>query len=97
MLVGVDHAVFDWYGNLYAANVYTHTIVKVDQDLVVTSFLDNDLNIYKPASLSLGGVWDPFSIYLTNYEDAVDKFPPPDPEPNPADVVKFDFCWPGKQ
>jgi hypothetical protein len=63
----------------------------------VTSFIESDLNICKPASRSWGGIGDPFSMYVTNLEDASDKFSPPDPAPNPADVVKFDFCWPGKQ
>lgn len=95
LLFGVDHAILDLFGNLYAANVFLHTIVKVDSELVVSDLIADSDNVFKPASMSLGRPGDQFSIYVTNYENAFDWFPtvPRDV----ADVTRIAICPPGLQ
>ncbi len=97
LLFGVDHAIFDLFGNLYAANVFFHTIVRVDTNLLATNLIEGSNEIYKPATLSWGAPDHVFTLYVTNYEDAFDWLPPPDPEPNPADVTRIDLCPPGRR
>jgi sugar lactone lactonase YvrE len=96
-LFGVDHAILDRFGNLYAVNVFMHSIVKVDTELEVATLIENSDDVYKPASLSLGARGNQFSIYFTNYENAYDWFPPPPDPPNVADVTRLDLCSPGLQ
>jgi sugar lactone lactonase YvrE len=95
-LFGVDQAILDRFGNLYAANVFTHSIIMVDNQLVVTTLIEDNDDVFKPASLSLGARGDQFSIFFTNYEHAFD-WPPPDDPKEVADVTRLDLCPPGLQ
>lgn len=95
MLFGTDQAILDRFGNLYAANVFTHSIIMVDNQLVVTTLIENSDDVFKPASLSLGALGDQFSIFITNYENAYEWFPS-DPKVV-ADVTRLDLCPPGLQ
>lgn len=94
-LFGVDDAILDRFGNLYVANVFTHSIIMVDNQLIVTTLVEDSDDVFKPAELSLGTMGDQFSIFFTNYENAYDWFPS---EPKVvADVTRLDLCPPGLQ
>jgi len=94
-LFGVDQAILDRFGNLYVANVFTHSIIMVDTQLVVTTLVEDSDDVFKPASLSRGAMGDQFSIFITNYENAFEWFPS-DPKVV-ADVTRLDLCPPGLQ
>jgi sugar lactone lactonase YvrE len=95
-LFGADDVILDRFGNLYVANVFMHSIIMVDNQLVVTTLIENSEDVFKPASLSLGARGDQFSIFFTNYENAND-WPPPDDPKEVADVTRLDLCPPGLQ
>lgn len=94
-LFGVDDAILDRFGNLYAANVFTHSIIMVDNQLEVTTLIEDSDDVFKPAEISLGAMGDQFSIFFTNYENAFEWFPS-DPKVV-ADVTRLDLCPPGLQ
>ena len=94
-LFGADGVILDRFGNLYVANVFMHSIIMVDTQLVVTTLVGDSDDVFKPASLSLGAKGDQFSIFITNYENAYEWFPS-DPKVV-ADVTRLDLCPPGLQ
>ena len=90
-LFGADDVILDQFGNLYAANVFMHSIIMIDTQLVVTTLIEDSEDVFKPASLSLGTSGDQDSIYVTNYENAYD-WPPHDASREVADVIRIDLC-----